>query len=396
VSVGENISNESDDDDMITSIWSTKYPVRNASFNIGHYDVEEIEEENTPPVNVYMSEGGHSMIANYLAKQGVLSSLDLESVGFDISNSFKFFTHLFGETPISKVYATEIPYSHGEAFPGLLHLSWLTYQGTSYNGEAQQFRAHEVAHQWWGIQVEYDTYHDKWLSEGLADYSGLWYMHATLNDNKVFFDMLDNWKERILSNRVYIFGQGQQAGPISLGYRTNSKETSGDFDLIIYKKSAWVFHMLRIMLMDLNNYTDDKFIGLLQDYYNTYKGKSASTQDFIRLTSKHFNEDMNWFFNQWIYGTSIPTYKFAYKVSKTIDGKYKARCRVTQENVPPNFRMYVNLKIDFGEDRHAMLRVNVDGGTTEFDLPILPLEPEDIIFNDLNSVLCEVEYEDWN
>lgn len=396
VSVGKETSHESDDDDIITSTWKTSYPIRNASFNIGHYDVEEIEEENAPPVNVYMSEGGHSMIAHYLAANGILSSVDLESVGFDIANSFKFFTHLFGNTPIPKIYATEIPYSHGEAFPGLLHLSWFTYQNTTYDGEAQQFRAHEVAHQWWGIQVNYKTYHDRWLSEGLADYSGLWYMHATLNDNDAFFDMLEAWKERILTNRVYLFGQGQEAGPIWLGYRTGSNETKGDEGLIIYKKGAWVFHMLRSMLMDLNTYTDEKFIALLQDYYNTYKGKSASTQDFINLTNKHFNEDMTWFFDQWIYGTSIPKYKFAYKVAKTPDGKYKARCRIKQEDVPTDFRMYVNLKIDFGEGRHAMLRINVDGKTGEFDLPILPLEPEEIIFNDLNSVLCEVENEDWD
>ena len=396
VCIGDKISEETDSDDFITSIWKTKYPIRNASFNIGHYDVEIIEEENAPPVNIYMSEGGHRMISRTFAKYGVSSSIDLESVGFDIANSFKFFTHLFGETPVTKIYATEIPYYHGEAFPGFLHLSWLTYQNTSYDGSEQQFRAHEVAHQWWGIQVEYETYHDKWLSEGLSDYSGLLYMHATLNDNDIFFDKLESWKERILTNRVYLFGSGQEAGPISLGYRTSSKETSGDFDLIIYKKGAWVFHMLRSMLMDLKTFTDEKFIALLQDYYNTYKGKSASTQDFINLTTKHFNEDMTWFFDQWIYGTSIPKYKFAYKVAKTPDGKYKARCRIKQEDVPPDFRMYVNLKIDFGEDRHAMLRINVDGNTGEFDLPVLPMEPEEIIFNDLNSVLCEVEYEDWD
>jgi hypothetical protein len=396
VCIGDKISEEVDEEDIITSVWKTKYPIRNASFNIGHYDVEEINEENAPPVNIYMSEGGHRMISRRLAKYGISSSIDLERVGFDIANSFKFFTHLFGETPVSKIYATEIPYYHGEAFPGFLHLSWLTYQNTSFDGSEQQFRAHEVAHQWWGIQVEYETYHDKWLSEGLADYSGLWYMHATLNDNDIFFDKLESWKNRILNNRVYLFGSGQEAGPISLGYRTSSKETSGDYDLIIYKKGAWVFHMLRSMLMDLKTYTDEKFIALLQDYYNTYKGKSASTQDFINLSTKHFNEDMTWFFNQWIYGTDIPKYTFAYKTTKMPDGKYKARCRVRQEDVPKDFRMYVNLKIDFGEDRHAMLRINVDGNTGEFDLPVLPMEPEEIIFNDLYSVLCEVEYEDWD
>ena len=224
VSVGDNIKNEVDDDDMVLSTWVTRQPTINASFNVGHFDVEEIELDDAIPVNVYMSEGGHRMISRTLAKYGISSSIDLESVGFDIANSFKFFTHLLVKPLYKKFMHRRYHITMDEAFPGLLHLSWATYQNTEYDGSAQQFRAHEVAHQWWGIQVRFKTYHDQWMSEGLSDYSGLWYMHATLNDNEAFFDMLDSWKEQILTNRVYLFGQGQEAGPIWLGYRTSSKK----------------------------------------------------------------------------------------------------------------------------------------------------------------------------
>lgn len=55
--------------------------------------------------------------------------------------------------------------------------------------------------------------------------------------------------------------------------------------------------------------------------------------------------------------------------------------------------MYVPIKINLSNDRFARLRIEVKGKETIVKLPPLPEEPEEIIFNDLNSVLCEVEYD---
>jgi aminopeptidase N len=30
---------------------------------------------------------------------------------------------------------------------------------------------HEVAHQWWGQEVGFDSYRDQWMSEGFANFS---------------------------------------------------------------------------------------------------------------------------------------------------------------------------------------------------------------------------------
>ncbi len=57
--------------------------------------------------------------------------------------------------------------------------------------------------------------------------------------------------------------------------------------------------------------------------------------------------------------------------------------------------MFVNFFIDFGKDRYARIRLMVDKPVTEIDLPLMPLKPKEIVFNDLESVLCEVKTEDW-
>ena len=106
-----------------------------------------------------------------------------EFVGADIANSLSFFTQMFGPPLFHQYYATEIPYYHGEAFPGLIHLTWTTFLGFYEDGRDEIFRAHEMAHQWWGIGVEPATYRDAWLSEGFSDFAGMWYMQTVLRDN---------------------------------------------------------------------------------------------------------------------------------------------------------------------------------------------------------------------
>lgn len=395
VSVGKRLS-MTQVGDTIISRWATVRPTSNASFNIGSFKEVVLEDDNLtaerkvgeslPNVSVYEFE--------FAPKGYGLSDLG-EEVRADMLNSMRFFQHVYGKSPVEDFYATEVPFFHGEAFPGLVHLSWATYKYVDRKGSNEIFRAHEVAHQWWGVGVNFKTYHDQWLSEGFSEYSGLWFMQVVLKDNKKFFDALDKMKERILGNRQFLFGSGQEAGPIWLGYRTQSSNTVGDYDLIVYKKGAWVLHMLRNMMIDLKTMNEDRFKNMMHEFYSTYLGKEASTQDFQRMVEKHIGADMSWFFNQWVMDTKIPEYKFAYKTEKTSEGKFKVTCRVRQENVPQEFKMAVPLLVKFDDDKFVRLRIFVSGDKLDYDLPLLPLEPKEIVFNDLSSVLCEVDNVKW-
>lgn len=391
----EKISEENSDD-VTTTVWTDREPSRNVSFNIGLFDEYNEKQDSIPAVTVYINHTGKSELRNYFAPQGILLKDDMEEqIGGEVANCCKLYKNLYGDISLKHIYATPIPYYYGEAFPGLVHFSWVTYHGLDNDVEGMIFRAHEIAHQWWGIGVDFKTYHDQWLSEAFSEYSGLWYVQAYLKDNEEFFRILDKWKDEILGNRKYLIGSGQEAGPISLGYRTQSSETEGDYDLIIYKKGAWVLHMLRNMLLDVKTMNEDKFRSLLREFYAAYQSKKASTNDFKSICDKYCNEDMSWFFKEYIYGTKIPEYTFSYKTDETPEGKYNVTCRIKQENVPDDFKIYTILLIKFDDDKFARLRIKVTGPVTEFTFPS-PLEPDEIIFNDLHSTLCEVNYEDWD
>lgn len=375
----------------VTTRWVVSQPIRNASFNLGLFEVNTVTLEGAPPVMVLYSERGHRELRRVLGEQRGIRG----EVGADVSTSLKFFQHVFGESPIEQFYATEIPDLHGEAFPGLIHLSFATFMGTDDEGEGQVFRAHEVAHQWWGIGVDYASYHDQWLSEGFSEFAGLWYLQTERRDNEKYFTLLRRWKDALLDNRRSMFTRGKQAGPVWMGYRTSTSTSEGASGLMVYQKGAWVLHMLRNLMLDLQTMKEDAFTAMVQDFYGSYRGKQATTTDFQRVVERHVGMPMDWFFDQWVYGTAIPTYRVAYRVEPAPEGKYRMTVRVRQENVPDDFQMYVPVSVDLGQNRWARLRVKVQGPVSEIALPLMPLEPQGIRFNELESVLAEVKMERW-
>jgi hypothetical protein len=367
-------------------------PVVNTSFNLGSFAEFKPEDAGHIPIAVHMSEGGHAEIIRRLERSGISTGRNMEKeVAGDIANSVRLFSRLFGPYPYKQLVGTEIPWGHGEAFPGFLHLSMSTFLLTDKEGDGIAFRAHEVAHQWWGTTLKFKTYHDQWLSEGFAEYSGLWYVRAAMKDSETFFKLLEDWRDKIFSNRKYVLGSGTEAGPIWQGRRTQTSETAGDYGLIIYKKGAYVLHMLRNMFLDLNTMRDTGFADTMREFFTRYKDRPASTEDFKRIVEKRLGENLDWFFDQWVYGTALPTYRFGYREERTEDGKWRLRCRVRQSDVPESFKMYVPVTVRDVDGAVLRKRIFVDRPEVEFEIGPLESKPAEVTFNDFLSVLALVK-----
>lgn len=355
-------------------------PEIHASFAIGVFEELVIDDKRTPPVKVLFERHSNQQ----------------KNVAQDIHLSIGYYQELFGKAPFEQMTASQINAYHGQAFPGFLHLSVSTFYDGDASGWNEQFVAHEVAHQWWGGAIGWSNYHDQWMGEAFSEYSSMMYMQAVLKNNNEFFNMLKRYRKEILETRKSILGDGKEVGPIWLGYRLSSAgSTSGDYTMQIYHKGAWVMHMLRNMMMDYSNFSDERYLNMMRDFYSTYKGHDPTTEDFQNMVSKHMGQDMSWFFEQWIYGTKVPKYTVAYTTQDAGGGKFKVHMKIKQENVPPTFKMIVPIRINFGEEiGKAPLQINITGADSEFDLPLLPYKPESIDFNIYDSVLCEWEIDD--
>ncbi len=387
VSVGKK-TREWEEDGKKCSTWEQSIPVAFVCFNFGDLRHYRVSREGLPPVDIYA--GGFQ-----------IDNIRRHNVGADVFNSLNYFQQLFSPYPFSGIIATEIPWSHGQGFPGFLHLGYFSFRDEIYSGINEAFKGHEVSHQWWGHVVGWETYHDQWLSEGFAEYSGALYAQMVLADKKkkLLIKMVEDWKDDILNrgNRAFVrygfpklpkrFTMGNEAGPIWLGTRLSSSKSPIDYSILVYEKGAYVIHMLRMMMRDLKEENDDRFFAMIKDYVQTYTWKNATTEGFRQIVEKHMGQNMKWFFDQWVYGTDVPKYTFKWHTEQGKDGKLLLVMDVEQSGVPEGFRMPVPVLIEFGKDRYAFIRVNVDKTSNTLQGPV-PEKPKKVEFNVFGSVLC--------
>jgi len=384
--------------DMVTTHWTTERPADQVCFSVGELSEFKIADPRIPPVTVHSNDEAHHRLDRFFltlenkvgASLWVARLLSRQSpeqdVGGDVANSLAFFTRVYGKPLFDHYYAAEIPFDYGQAFPGLIYLPVWTFQAVGDSGYDEILRAHEVAHQWWGIGVEPATYRDHWLSEGFAEFSGWWYMQLVLRDNPKFFKHLEHWRKEIRGRR-------NEASPIGIGARAAFRNPR-DAYLMTYYKGAWVLQMLRNMMLDFRTMKEDAFEDMMQDFYQEYKGKRATTRDFARVVERHIGLPMDWFFDQWVNGTAVPRYILSWHADTTPDHRYALRLRIRQEDVPADFLMPVPLRIELAGGGRAYVRVNVHGPLTEATLQ-LPAEPTEVELNPLESVLAEVRTEGW-
>ncbi|HYK10398.1 MAG TPA: M1 family aminopeptidase [Gemmatimonadales bacterium] len=374
---------------VVTTHWTIDRPTPWATFNLGIFENHHVDEPDRA-LDVMLSEDAHREIAHALATSGYYlpqQSHMVENVTADVSNSLKYYSVLFGPPPSHHFYVTEIPFSEGVSFQGFIDLSASTFHFTSLDGFDEWFRAHEVAHQWWGNGVEPATYRDQWMGEGFASFSALWYLAAERHHSTEYFKFLDQYQSDIIADK--------NAGAIWVGGRASTFEIPEGAQVMVYEKGAWILHMLRIMMLDVHNMNEDRFTETMKDFYQTYNGKTATTQDFQNIVEKHAGLQMDWFFDEWVKGTQIPTYHVAWTNQPADNNTTVIKFRIKQEGVGPDFQMPVLVAADLGDNRIAHFRIFVNGEKTEYQSPPLPAGAKKVTFNDLHSVLANVKTESW-
>ncbi|MBL7997245.1 MAG: hypothetical protein JNL32_01285 [Candidatus Kapabacteria bacterium] len=364
--------------DTLRTSWVVEVPSEEVSFALGVYRERTYSDNAAAPVKL--------LYDNQSTKH--------DNVGNDVARARRYFSEWLGKPPFDSITVVEKYRSYG-LFPGMIFMSHYSFSSSDKDGSEESFAARLIATQWWITGAGVKTYHDTWLQFALTNYCGLMYLQSIGFDNKSFFGFLRENKKRLKNLRVGIVG-GLDEAPLWMGWRTaTSTSNSDDYNRLLYNKGSWIIHMIRNMMMDVQTLNDQKFRAMMRDFYTTYNGKNPTTHDFQVMVEKHMNQKMDWFFNQWVYGTRVPKYKVAYKVNQSPEGKYIVTMKVKTENVPSNYMMPVLISANFGDKGSAPIRVLVQGTSCEFDLPMLPHFPEKIDFNILESVLCDYEMVEW-
>jgi hypothetical protein len=393
VSVGDLVATTAEGNGVLTR-WSVSRPSRNPTFVIGPFDETRLDDPRLPPVTVLWSKSMQRQVRSTFGEDEVGGDLSKQAMA-DLANAQNFFRRLFGDPPDTTVVAAEIPYLHGEAFPGIVNLTWATFSDVTDRTLPLHLRAHEMAHQWWPLGADFASYRDQWLSEGMADFCALWFQQVSAGDPRSYFDRLETWRRDLVPRRWRAAGNREEASPLALGWRIRAASGSGAREAILYHKGAWVLHMLRGLMLDPRTLRDDRFAAFLRETYRTYRGRSMATRDVQAIAEKHAGEELGWFFREWVEGTAIPSYRWSWRKTKQADGRWTAEVRVAATEVPDDFRMPVPVRLDLGEGRSLRFRVDVTGAGGNTAVEGIEFEPRDAEFNEFAGVLCEAREVPW-
>jgi aminopeptidase N len=257
-----------------------------------------------------------------------------------------------------------------------------------------------VAHQWFGHGVGWASYHDQWLSEGFAEFSAGLFLQQAVGPKwqKDYLDFWERQRVRILEKNN--FGMSpNDAGPLWLGQRLISPRSEQAYQGVTYAKGAYVLLMLRSLMYDDHSSSNDKreqpFIDMMHDYMQTYRDSPASTESFKAIAEKHMSKQMDiqqngrldWFFNEWVYGTQVPRYHFTYEVQPADGGKIRIRAEITQSEVDEHFAMFVPVFADFGNGMVRLGQVGIVGNNTRKVDFVLDRQPKKVTLNAYKDIL---------
>ncbi len=154
------------------------------------------------------------------------------------------------------------------------------------NNELEGTIAHELFHHWFGDLVTTESWSNLTVNESFATYSVyLWFLHKYGKDKA----------DAHMYNDVQNYLQSQSESKDLVRFYYDDKEHM--FDPVSYHKGNAILHMLKDYL------GDEAFFQGLNKYLTDHLYGTAEAHDLRLALEDVSGRDLNWFFNQWYYGS---------------------------------------------------------------------------------------------
>lgn len=307
-------------------IWesTSNFPIATylLTFAMGKFKTMKLDEWNLPQ-NI-------EAIVYYLPK-------DESAVKFSFQNFSKYFFTLqnfFGKYPFDKVGYVIVPFFFG----AMEHQSMITFPRNEvyrlyyYKDTNNIMALHEFSHQWFGNSVSPLDFRDVWFNEAFATYSEAFYLERIFGENAYLNNLIEK-KNNYLDDGISYEG-------IIPMYGYTRKPPVSNYPATIYWKGAVVVGMLRYYL------GDETFFELLRSYLDLFAFQSRSTFDFINYCINFTGENLNWFFDQWVFGKGYPMLEIKVKQYPLNDKYCSAEIHIKQTQ-PSDYGTYFKLPVEF-------------------------------------------------
>jgi aminopeptidase N len=314
--------------------WKTAYPISTYLIAIYSSDYETFSDE-------YVSLDG----TETLSLQYYVSQEELEEAKIDFAEHpeyIRFFAETFGEYPFmdEKYGIAEFLWQAGAMeHQTITGVASNIITGSNY---FEDVLIHELAHHWWGDAVGPKSWKDIWLNEGFSTYSEALYYEFKSGKGALQSTMISNYRDNF---------PGRLSSPGSFLFTST-----------VYNKGAWVLHMLR------NEIGDSAFFKVLRNYFEMFKYKNASTENFQEICEQVSGKNLDKFFDQWINGEGEIELEYEWKSEKEGD-EYENSLfiyQVQKEYDTYHFPLEVLIQLENGEEERYLFEIN--SGETQIEI----------------------------
>jgi hypothetical protein len=413
VATGNKVSDH-EDGKQRTSVWKTVSPIAVAGFNLGTFKSNQSEHANLLVVSYANDEladrykhfaNDPGMAVGTMSTTGLLKRSTAEG-----DAAIQIYSEMFGPLPYDHVFLTQqTACSYGQSWPMLVYLPTCYFWDTTIQNQLglldggttfwKVVTAHEVAHQWWGQTVGFNSYRDQWMSEGFAHFSAAEFLSRTRPNNKEYRDFWSNLQKGLLGKN----SEGLRpvdVGPVVMGSRVNSSTTGSNvYQHLVYDKGAYILHSLRMLYWSPRT-GDAQFKQAMHDFVATYRNRPATTEDFKAVMERNMpasvdadgNGHLDWFFNAYVYGTATPHYTISSEFTKQGDDSI-VHFKITQSNVPADFKMLVPVYLQTTDQRISFFGRTILTGDTSVERTVnlgkIPTPTKPLLLNYNYDLLTE-------
>jgi aminopeptidase N len=148
----------------------------------------------------------------------------------------------------------------------------------------EQVVPHELAHQWFGDYVTTVDWVNEWLNEGFATFMNGQYLGAAFGkraEQDFFLSQYLQYRQTDAKRRIAVTGLAED---------------------ILYNKGSSILEMLKLAL------GDTQFWAVIHDYLTTHSYGNVVTSDLSHSIQKVTGQNMDWFFDEWVYKAGHPEF----------------------------------------------------------------------------------------
>ncbi|MHB8054004.1 MAG: M1 family metallopeptidase [Candidatus Aminicenantales bacterium] len=236
--------------------------------------------------------------------------------------------------------------------------------------------AHELAHQWWGDLITLRSWAHTWLNESFGTYSDYLYHRYEKGDDEGAVDLLGKLNAYLREAKT------RYIRPIV----SDRYDEPGDmFDSHTYPKGARVLHMLRALV------GEEAFFKTISHFLHRYAFDVVDTADFIRSVKSVTGQNLDWFFDQWLFKPGHPVFDVHYEWNAA---EKVVRLKVAQvqdfAKGVPVFRVPVSIKL-VAAGKTDIRKVWIKEREETFDFPV-ETKPLLVRFDEDNVLIKEITF----